>query len=208
MYAQPKATQKLIDDGSIDIEQWVARKVADKFARLEATAFISGDGTGKPTGILSYTAGTAWGDIQQVVSGSDAAITGDSLLKLYYSLKDDYAKRATFLMHRSTVQAVRLLKDSTTGQYLWQPGLASGTPDTLLGVPVALAADMPVPASGSLSVALGDFKRGYLIVDRVGIRTLRDPFTAKPFVVFYTTKRVGGEVVDYEAIKLLKLSAS
>ena len=206
MYAEPKATQKLIDDASIDIEQWVARKVADKFARLEATAFISG--SGQPTGILSYTAGTAWGDIQQVVSGSAGAVTSDSLVELYYSLKDDYAKRATFLMHRATVQAVRLLKDSSTDQYLWQPGLSSGTPDSLLGVPVALAADMPVPASGSLSVALGDFKRGYLIVDRIGIRTLRDPFTAKPFVMFYTTKRVGGEVVDYEAIKLLKLSAS
>ncbi|MEJ0009855.1 MAG: phage major capsid protein [Alphaproteobacteria bacterium] len=208
MYAQPKATQKLIDDASIDIEQWVARKVADKFARLEATAFIGGNGTTQPKGILNYTAGTAWGDVEQIVSASDAAVTADSLVKLYYALKDEYSKRATFLMHRTTVQAVRLLKEATTNQYLWQPGLAAGTPDTLLGVPVALAADMPVPASGSLSVAIADFKRAYLIVDRLGIRILRDPFTAKPFVKFYTTKSVGGEVVDYEAIKILKLAAS
>lgn len=206
MFAQPKATQKLIDDASIDIEGWVAQKVAEKFARLEATAFISGDGSGKPKGILSYTAGTSWGQVQQVLSGTDGTVTADGLIKLYYALKDEFAKRATFLMHRTTVQAVRLLKEATTNQYLWQPGLAAGTPDTLLGVPVALAADMPTPANDALAVAVGDFKAGYLIVDRIGIRTLRDPYTAKPFVKFYTTKRVGGEVVNSEAIKLLKLA--
>lgn len=206
MYAQPKATQKLIDDASIDIERWVAEKVADKFARLESTAFISGNGTSAPKGILSYTAGTSFGQIQQVLSGTDGAVTADGLVKLYYALKDEYAKRATFLMHRTTVQAVRLLKESTTDQYLWQPGLAAGTPDTLMGVPVALAADMPTPANDALAVAVGDFKRAYLIVDRVGVRTLRDPFTAKPYVRFYTTKRVGGEVVNSEAVKLLKLA--
>ena len=133
-------------------------------------------------------------------------VTADSLVQLYFSLKDEYARRATFLMHRTTVQAVRLLKEATTNQYLWQPGLAAGTPDSLLGAPVALAADMPVAAANSLSVAVADFKRAYLIVDRIGIRTLRDPFTAKPFVKFYTTKRVGGEVVNTDAIKILKLA--
>ncbi len=205
LYAQPQATQKLIDDSSIDIEQWIARKVADKIARLEATAFISGDGVTQPQGILSYTAGTSWGQIQQIGSGTSATVTSDSLVQLYYSLKDDYARNASFLMHRTTVQAVRLLKD-TTNQYIWQPGLAAGAPNTLLGVPVALAADMPTPAASSLSVAVADFKRAYLIVDRIGIRTLRDPFTAKPFVKFYTTKRVGGKVVNTDAIKLLKLA--
>ena len=208
MYAQPQATQKLIDDASIDLEQWIAQKVGDKMARLEATAFITGDGTTKPKGILSYAAGTSFGQIQQLVSGIDGAASADSLVKLYYALKDEYARRSTFLMHRTTVQAVRLLKEATTNQYLWQPGLAAGTPDSLLGVPVALAADMPVAATGSLSIAVADFKRAYLIVDRIGIRTMRDPFTAKPFVKFYTTKRVGGEVVNTDAIKLLKLSVS
>lgn len=209
MYAQPQATQKLIDDGSIDIEQWVAQKVGDKMARLEATAFVSGNGTSQPKGILSYAAGTTFGSqIEQLLSGEDGAVTADSIVQLYYALKDEYARRATFLMHRTTAQAVRLLKESTTDQYLWQPGLAAGTPDTLLGVPVTLAADMPVIASDALSIAVADFKRAYLIVDRIGIRTLRDPFTAKPFVKFYTTKRVGGEVVNTEAIKILKLAAA
>jgi HK97 family phage major capsid protein len=133
-------------------------------------------------------------------------VTADSLVNLYYSLKDDYARNATYLMHRTTVQAVRLLKEATTNQYLWQPGLSGGMPDTLMGVPVAIAADMPVPAASSLSIAVADFKRAYLIVDRIGIRTLRDPFTSKPFVKFYTTKRVGGEVVNTDAIKILRLS--
>ncbi len=206
MYAIPKATQKLIDDASVDIEAWLAQKVAEKFAALEATSFISGDGSGKPKGILTYTAGTNFGEIEQINSGTSAVVTADSLVKLYYALKDEYAKNATFLMNRSVVQAVRLLKEATTNQYLWQPGLALGTPDTLMGVPVKAAADMPAAAASSLSVAVGDFKRAYLIVDRVGIRTLRDPFTDKPYVKFYTTKRVGGEVVNSEAIKLLKLA--
>ena len=204
LYAQPQATQKLVDDASIDIERWVATKVADKMARLEATAFISGDGTTQPKGILTYTAGVSWGQIQQVNSGTSAVVTADSLVNLFYSLKDDYARNASFLMHRTTVQAVRLLKD-TTNQYIWQPGLSAGTPNTLMGVPVSLAADMPIPAASSLSIAVADFKRAYLIVDRIGIRTLRDPFTSKPFVKFYTTKRVGGEVVNTDAIKILKL---
>ncbi|MDG1286688.1 MAG: phage major capsid protein [Rickettsiales bacterium] len=128
-------------------------------------------------------------------------------MKLYYSLQEDYATRATFLMNRTVVQAARLLKDATSEQYLWQPGLIAGADDTLLGVPVRQATDMPVAATDSLSVAIGDFSRAYTIVDRIGIRTLRDPFTDKPFVKFYTTKRVGGDVVNFDALKLLKLAA-
>lgn len=207
LYAQPKATQKLVDDSAIDIENWLAFKVADIFARKEATAFISGNGVGQPRGILSYAAGITWGTIEQVNSGTNSVVTADGLIKLFYSLKDSYSKRASFLMNRATVQAVRLLKQASTDQYLWQPGLAAGVPDTLLGVPVHMASDMPVSANGSLSVACGDFSAGYQIVDRVGIRILRDPFTDKPFVKFYTTKRVGGDVINFEAIKLLKLSA-
>lgn len=206
LYAQPKATQKLVDDSAIDIESWIAEKVAASFARQESDAFINGNGTAKPRGILTYTAGTDWGKIEQIESGSNGAVTADSLVELYYSLKEGYASRGTFLMNRSVLQSVRLLKESTTGQYLWQPGLAAGTPDTLLGVPVATSSDMPVATTGSLSVALADFSSAYLIVDRVGVRTLRDPYTDKPFVKFYTTKRVGGDVVNFEAIKLLKLS--
>lgn len=161
----------------------------------------------KPNGILSYAAGTSWGQIEQATSGTSGTIESDDIVKLYYKLKDEYAKNATFLMNRSTVQALRLLKDTASDQYIWQPGLALGTPDTLFGAPVALASDMPAVVGGALSIAVGDFKRGYMIVDRVGIRMLRDPYTAKPFVLFYTTKRVGGEVVNFDAIKLLKVAA-
>jgi HK97 family phage major capsid protein len=207
LYAQPKATQKLVDDAAIDIESWIAEKVAAIFARKESEAFIDGNGTSQPKGILSHAAGTDWGQIEQVLSGTDGEVTADSLMNLYYSLKAEYASRATFLMNRTVVQSIRLLKDSTTDQYIWQPGLAAGTPDTLLGLPVAQCNDMPVAANDSLSVALADFSSAYLIVDRIGIRTLRDPYTDKPFVKFYTTKRVGGDVVNFDAIKLLKLAA-
>lgn len=205
LYAQPKATQKLIEDSAIDIEAWLAAKIADIFSRTENTAFISGDGVGKPRGILTYTAGTSWGQIQQVSSGSSGAVTADKLIELYYSLKEAYATHASFLMNRSTAQAVRQLKDSTN-QYIWNPGLAMGSPDTLLGVPVHQAADMPVPSANSLSIIVGDFKSAYQIVDRNGISVLRDPFTDKPFVKFYTTKRVGGDVVNFEAVKIMKLA--
>lgn len=206
LYAQPKATQKLVDDSSIDIEAWLSTKLADVFSRKENAAFVNGDGVGKPRGILTYPSGTTWGKIEQINSGSSGAVTSDSIIKLYYALKEDYATRSSFLMNRSTVQAVRLLKD-THNQYIWQPGLALGAPDTLLGVPAYQAADLPVPAANSLSVVVADFARAYQIVDRIGIRVLRDPFTDKPFIKFYTTKRVGGDVVNFEAIKIMKLAA-
>lgn len=206
LYAQPKATQKLVDDAAIDVESWLSGKIADIFGRTQNTAFISGNGIGQPRGILTYAAGTNWGQIQQVTSGSSAQVTADSLINLFYALKDAYMRRASFLINRSVVQQVRLLKEATTNQYLWQPGLAAGAPDTLMGVPVYMAADMPVAAANSLSVAVGDFKSAYQIVDRHGIRILRDPFTEKPFVKFYATARVGGDVINFEAIKLLKLA--
>lgn len=207
LYAQPNATQKLIDDAAIDIEAWIAEKVGSIFATMENTAFISGDGSGKPKGILGYSAGTSYGQVEQIVSGTSAVVTFDGLIKMAGALKEEYLRNATFLVNRSNIQALRMIKD-TAGQYIWQPSLALGTPDTLLGIPVRQASDMPVAAANSLSVALADFKRAYKIVDRLGIRILRDPFTAKPFVKFYTTKRVGGDVVNFEAIKLLKLAAS
>lgn len=206
MYAQPKATQKLLDDASVDAEAWLAAKVADVMARLQNTAFISGSGVAQPRGILSYTAGTSWGQIQQINSGSSGAVTADSLINLLYSLKSDYAKNATFLMNRSVVASVRLLKDSTN-QYLWQPSMQAGQPDSLLAQPVVMASDMPVASANSLSIALADFKTAYQIVDRQGITMLRDPFTDKPYVKFYSRTRVGGDVINFEAIKLLKLAA-
>ncbi len=206
LYAQPKATQKLIDDAAIDIESWISGKVSEIFARKENTAFISGDGVGKPRGILTYTSGTSWGQIEQVASGSSGIVTGDKLMSLYYSIKEDYSANAVFLMNRAMIEDIRQLKDGSNN-YIWHPGLAFGAPDTLLGSPVHQAADMPVPAADSLSIAFGDFRAAYQIVDRAGIRVLRDPFTEKPFVKFYSTKRVGGDVVNFEAIKLMKLGS-
>lgn len=206
LYAQPKATQKLIDDAYINIESWLADKVADVFSRKENTAFINGDGVGKPKGILSYNNGTNWGEIEQLDSGVDGVVTADKLVELFYSLKENYSVKAEFLMNRASVEQIRLLKGSN-GQYLWNPGLSQGAPDTLLGVNVHQAADMPSPAIDSLSIAIADFKSAYKIVDRTGVRVLRDPFTEKPFVKFYSTKRVGGDVTNFEAIKLMKLSS-
>lgn len=206
LYAEPKATQKILDDASINVESWLSGKIAEHFSRKEATAFISGTGVSQPRGILSYSAGTTWGTIEQIASGTSSVVYADKLMEMFYSLKDAYTPNATWLMNRLIALQVRQLKDGN-GQYLWQPGLTAGNPDTLLSRPVKWAADMPVAASNSLSIALGDFKKGYQIVDRIGIRTLRDPFTAKPYVKFYTTKRVGGDVINFEAIKLMKLGA-
>lgn len=195
-----------MDDSAIDIESWLANKIADIFGRTENTAFVNGSGVGQPRGLLTYAAGTNWGQIQQIGTGTSATVTSDSIINLFYSLKDTYTKNANFLMNRTVVQAVRLLKQATTNQYMWQPGLALGVPDTLMGVPVHMAADMPIAGAGSISIAVGDFRSAYQIVDRQGISILRDPFTEKPFVKFYTTKRTGGDVVNFEAIKLLSLA--
>lgn len=208
LYAKPTATQKLLDDGEIDMEAWLATKVAEKFARDEATAFVSGNGVGKPRGFLDYASGTTLpGTIERVKSGVNGGFatdgTGsDCLISALYGLKAPYRANAVWAMNRSTTAAVRKIKDSD-GAYIWQAGLAAGQPATLLGYPVASFEDMPALATGSLSIAVADWRETYQIVDRIGIRTLRDPFSAKPYVEFYTTKRVGGDVVNFEAIKLV-----
>lgn len=206
LYAQPKATQKLVEDSAIDIEGWLAGKISDIFSRKENTAFIAGTGVGMPRGILTYAAGNRWGCIEQIKSGSSSEISADALICLFYSLKDAYSKRASFIMNRTTVEKVRMIKEKSTGQYLWQPSLSAGSPDTLLGCPVYMVADMPMVSPHSLPIAVGDFQAAYQIVDKKGIRILRDPFTEKPFVKFYSTKRVGGDVINFDAIKLLKMS--
>jgi HK97 family phage major capsid protein len=211
LYAKPKATQKLLDDASINMEAWLASKVAEKFARDEANAFVVGDGSNKPRGFLTYNSGTTLpGTIEQFptgVSGAYAAAPngGDVLINALYGLKAQYRANATWFMNRATLTATRKVKDSD-GAYLWSPGIAAGQPATLLGYPVASFEDMPDPAASSLSVAVGDMREAYQIVDRLGIRTLRDPYSAKPYVEFYTTKRVGGDVVNFEAIKLVRFN--
>lgn len=209
LYAKPKATQKLLDDASVDVEAWLARKVADRFSRLENAAFVNGNGVAKPRGFLSYPAGTTLpGQIERVKTGVSGAFAAtpdgaDVLIRATVAMKDAYRAGAVWAMNRRVQGAVRLLKNSD-GDYLWQPSIVAGQPSTLLGYGVAGFEDMPDIQAGSLSIAFANFSEGYQIVDRLGIRVLRDPYSAKPFVEFYSTKRVGGDVLNFEAIKLVE----
>lgn len=217
IYANPAATQAMLDDAFFNVEDWLAEELATEFAEQEGAAFISGDGSNKPKGFLSYTnssaadSARAFGVLQYVPTGADAAFAAsdpsDALVDLVYALRAPYRDKAVFMMNTNILADIRKFKD-TEGTYLWRPGLDAGQPATLMGYPVEEAADMPDAASGSLSVAFGNFERGYTVTDRMGTRILRDPFTNKPYVHFYTTKRVGGGVVNSEAIKLLKFAAS
>lgn len=215
MYAMPKVSQKLIDDAAVNVEAWLAGKVADKFARVEGTAFWTGTGVGQPRGLTSYTTAAtadgsrAWGQFEHVVSGANGAFHTtqfDPLHDLQGAMKDHFLPNAQWLMRREVRTAARKLKESTTNRYLWEPGMQVGAPERLNGYPVRVDQYMPALATGSLSLAFGDFRQAYTIVDRMGIRTLRDPFTAKPYVVFYSTKRTGGGAMNFEAVKFLKFS--
>ena len=213
IYANPAATQQLLDDSVIDLENWIASQVETEFALQEGIAFVAGDGVNKPRGFLTYATGGAAasvhpaGAIPVLTAASATVISADQLLDLVYALPQAMSQNARFVMNRTTLGAVRKLKD-TTGQYLWQPTMQAGQPSTLLAYPITEMAAMPTPAANALPVAFGDFRRGYLIVDRKGIRVLRDPYTNKPFVHFYTTKRVGGGVQDPNAIRILKMAAA
>ena len=206
LVAQPKVSQKLLDDASINIEEWLAYRLAEQFAQKEEEAFLKGTGdtNNQPTGITNYTSGI---DITTSISKTNGGIDAKDIISLYYSLKEQYVGRASFVMPRSAVSAIRMLKDSTSGAYLWQPALLGGKEDTLMGCPVYQSSNMPALAASSLSIIFGDFSF-YQIVDRTDIRVLRDPYTSKPYVRFYTTKRVGGDVIRKEAFKMLKCGAS
>jgi HK97 family phage major capsid protein len=214
LYAMPAATQTLLDDAYADVDEWLADEVDASFATQESTAFVTGNGTNKPKGFLSYDmiadASHAWDKIGFILSGADGAFTAsdpaDKLIDLVYALKSQFRPNARFVMNRRTVSAVRKLKDGDD-TYLFRPG-GAGEASSLLGYPVTEIEDMPDIATGAFSIAFGDFRRGYLIVDRQGARVLRDPYSAKPYVLFYTTKRVGGGVQNFDAIKAMKFSAS
>ena len=217
VYAHLAATQQALDDIFFNVPNWLATEAATQFAIAEGTAFVSGDGSKKPTGFLNdATAATAdsaraFGTLEHVATGVDADFAasdkGDKLIDVTQTLKADLRGAAVWLTNKALLGEIRQFKGSDNN-YLWQPNLAAGQPSTLLGYPVREDENMPAKASDSLSLAFGDFKRGYLIVDRIGIRSLRDPYTAKPTVIFYTTKRVGGDVIDSEAIKILKFGVS
>jgi HK97 family phage major capsid protein len=210
--ALPKASQRLLDDSAFDIDGWLAGRIADKFARAEADAFINGDGVDKPKGFLTHpvvdNASWAWDSIGYVATGVDGDFDGgESIIDLVYSLGAQYRANAAFVMNSKTAGAVRKLKDGD-GRFLWSDGLAAGEPARLLGYPVLIAEDMPDVASDATAIAFGDFGAGYTVAERPDLRVLRDPFSAKPHVLFYATKRVGGDVSDFAAIKLLKFGVS
>ena len=215
LYAMPAATGALLDDSAVNIDDWIASEVELTFAVQEGAAFVNGDGVNKPKGFLAFptvtNASWTWGNLGYVPTGAAGAFPtanpSDILVDLVYALKAGYRQNGNFVMNRKTQATIRKFKDSS-GNYLWQPPAQAGGQASLMTFPLVEAEDMPDVAANSLSVAFGDFKRGYLIVDRVGVRVLRDPYSAKPYVLFYTTKRVGGGVQDFEAIKLLKFSAS
>lgn len=211
MYSRTKATSKLLEDSNINVEDWIISKVVEKFSIIEDEAFINGDGENKPKGFLSYPTSEKyeWGKIQEIKTGVKGGFQvqnpADILLDMLYSLKTEYLKKACWVMSRSAASEIRKMRDKTTGRYLWQSSITKDDTQTLLGYPVYISDNMPGLKFGeaSKSVAFGSFKDAYQIVDRSDIKILRDPFSVKPFVEFYITKRVGGDVVDFEAIKVL-----
>ena len=216
-YAEPRITQKLLDDSALDVGAWLERKLADKFARTENSGFVIGNGIGKPRGITSYSTlatadgSRAWGVLEHVLSGASADFTGttpsDKLLDVMMALKAEYRNGARWLTNRAVLLKIRKFKEATTNAYIWQPGLQAGQPALICGFPVTEAEDMPALAADSLSLAFGNFRVGYQIYDRKGISTIRDAVTTKGYVKFYTTKRVGGGVVNSEAIKFIKFNS-
>ncbi len=215
LYACPAATQTLLDDALVDLDEWLAGEVEDAFAAQETEVFVNGDGVNKPRGFLDYDlvadGDQEWGEIGYVASGASGAFVEDSptdrLIDLVYAPKAQYRPNARFVMNRRTVSTVRKFKDAD-GNYIWQPAQRAGDTASLLGYPVTEIETMPDVAANAPAIAFGDFRRGYLIVDRAGVRVLRDPYSAKPYVLFYTTRRVGGGVQDFDAIKLMKFAAS
>ena len=206
LIAQPKVTQKLLDDVDMDFDGWFASELGQIFLTKENDAFVNGDGINKPRGIVSYAGSGTYGTIEQIKTGDNTKITVDGLINLIYSLEDVYSHDAVLLMNKTTVQEVRKLKDSN-GQYLWMPGILSGKADTLMGIPLFTMSNIPSVAANNICAIYGNLGKGYVIADHETIGIQRDPFTSKPFVSFYCTKRVGGDVINTKAIKLLKISA-
>jgi len=211
IYANPAATQGILDDAEIDLETWLANEVETEFSYQEGLAYVSGNGTNKPDGFLTYVTGAAnaakhpWGAIGLKTAASASAITTDELVDLVYLLPGEFTQNARFVMNRAVQGTVRKLKDGQ-GNYIWQPSYVAGQPASLLGYPITEMAAMPNIATGAVPIAFGDFRKGYLIIDRIGVRLLRDPYSNKPYVMFYTTKRVGGGVQDPTVLKALKMA--
>ncbi|MEO0608011.1 MAG: phage major capsid protein [Pseudomonadota bacterium] len=206
LYCMPAASQTILDDAYVDVDQWLADEVDAVFSLQESITFVTGDGSSKPKGFLDYSivaeSAMTWGKIGSIAGDFSAANPGDQLIDLIHTPQAQFRSNGRFVMNRRTAATVRKLKDAD-GRYLWVPG-AGGEAATILGYPVTEMENMPDIADGEAAIAFGDFRRGYLIVDRQGVQVLRDPYTAKPYVLFYTTKRVGGGVQNFDAIKVLK----
>ena len=200
-YANIFATQQILEDSGINVENWIAENVADKFSRLEGECFVLGDGREKPRGFLTYPNGTGFGQIERVNMGAAGTLTADGLYTLKYALGEYYLNRATWLMSRDTLSAILKMKDGAAG-YIWQPGLQGGQPFTLLGLPVRLSPSMPSVVADALPIAIADWRAAYTIVDRIGMSVLRDPYSNKPWVGFYCRKRVGSGLTNGTAIKI------
>lgn len=213
IYANPAISQQLLDDAAVDLEQWLGDEVDTEFARQEGIAFLAGDGVNKPYGVLTYVTGGAnaarhpYGAIAVLPTGSATTLTGDGFVDLMYDLPSEFAPGAKLYINRASLRVARKLKDGQ-GNYLWQPAYSEGQPASLNGAPIVEMPDMPVVAAGNIAALYGDMEATYLVVDRVGIRVLRDPYTNKPFVHFYTTKRAGGGVHNPEPMRALKVAAS
>jgi HK97 family phage major capsid protein len=215
LYANPAATQAMLDDAAFDVEAWLADEIATEFAKAEGAAFINGNGTNRPRGFLTAPVATTsdatrpFGTVQYVptgVAGGFAATNPqDKLVELVHAVRAPYRQGASWVMNASTLSVIRRFKTSD-GAFIWQPGLAAGQPDTLMGYPVIEAEDMPDIAANSLSIAFGNFKAGYLIAERSETNILRDPYSNKPYVHFYATKRIGGALINSAAIKLMRFS--
>ena len=211
IYAMPAATQTLLDDSRVDIAGWLADEVSIEFSEQESEAFINGNGVEQPKGIAAYAMAAnssyVWGKVGYIASGNSSLVNDlDKLIDLQHALKPVYRNGAAWLMNDATLATIRKMKDGD-GNYIWVPGLKDGAPDTLLGKPVEIDDNVDDIAANKYPIFFANFKRAYLIIDRQGVRVLRDPYTTKPYVLFYTTKRVGGGIVMYEAIKALKVSA-
>lgn len=202
---RPKASQTFLEDSVINVENWLADKVANRFLRTEGTSFVTGDGVGKPRGFLTYANGTNYGQVEQINMGAAATLTADGFYKVKYGLIEWYMNRGTWVMNRTTVRDAVQLKDGV-GRYLWQPGFATNEPATIAGLPYRMSTTMPAVAANALSVALADWREAYLICDRTGISVLRNPYRNPPFVEYYTRKRVGGVGKNFQAIKIGKIA--
>lgn len=214
--ARPRASEESLDDLFFDVENWLATSVAEAMAAGEGAAFITGNGTNRPTGFLAgpapvvtADAGRAFGTLQYLPSGQAAALptTFDPYLDMVYALRARYRANARWVTSRSALAVMRKVKD-TTGQYLWQPSLSSNQPESFAGYAMTEAEDMPVVAANAFPLAFGDFREGYLICDRVGTRVTRDDITVPGFVQWYIRKRVGGRLRNTQAIKVMRISAT